>query len=621
MADMPDSNWSDADREAVRAQVERINRSGPFAQSPRRQKFIAYVVGETLAGRGDRLKGYQIAVDVFGRPGDFDPNVDPIVRVEAARVREKLREYYETEGRSDAVRIELPKGSYTPHIEMRRPQEGDLGSLLMASQETRSLPSPMFSWSNPRMTAGVAAAALLLLLAMWNLRHGPVPATTAGTDTLTLAVLPFDNIGGDPAWGRLADGMTQDITTDLSQSKDLLIIARNSTERYRAKTADVRDIGRDLGVRYVLEGSIQPGDNRVQVTAQLIDARSGEHVWTTRYNRPVTDIFDVQSSLTEEISATLAGYEGAVANAERKLIRRKPPSVLTAYENYLLGMAAKHGGVSGGVSKEGLDEAERLFLKAVERDPQLARAYVGLAYVFEYRLDLNLGSPSDNVARLIEVANKAARLDPNDGEAQMVLGHAYVYQGLTEQALQQFAKAEALAPSNADVLILIAWYLPQLDQSRRAVALAERALRLNPNYPAWYNQALRYVYFCNSEFDNAVKFVKLVPNPNPLDYAYLSMALAMLGDTAGAKQAGAELNRRDPAWNVEAYLSDNGGFPEHSASMFVNAARKAGIAACAPIEATDGNSAFIRLNVCDVERQTLERKILEMMPGGGASPP
>ena len=127
------------------------------------------------------------------------------------------------------------------------------------------------------------------------------------------------------------------------------------------------------------------------MTAQLVDARTGGQVWSNRYDRPATDLFKVQSDVTEKIAATLTGYEGAVAEAERSIIRRKPPTDLTAYESYLLGMAAKHGGAGGGVTKEGLDEAERLFRKAIAIDPQLARAFVGLAYVYEYRLEFGLG--------------------------------------------------------------------------------------------------------------------------------------------------------------------------------------------------------------------------------------
>jgi tetratricopeptide (TPR) repeat protein len=289
----------------------------------------------------------------------------------------------------------------------------------------------------------------------------------------------------------------------------------------------VRNVGRDLGVRYVLEGSIQPSGDQIRVTAQLIDARTGGHVWSNRYDRPATELFKVQSDATEKIAATLTGYEGAVAEAERSLIRRKPPSGLTAYETYLLGMEAKHT-----VTKDGLEEGERLLRKALEIDPQLARAYVGLAYVYEYRLDFGLGTPADNLAKLIEAARNAVRLDPNDGETQLVLGHAFAYQGMADQALQQFAKAESLAPHNADLLILIAWFIPQFGQPDRAVELAEKALQLNPNYPYWYNQGLRLVYFFGRQFDKSVKYAKLVTDPFATDYAYLAAASAMKNDLA-----------------------------------------------------------------------------------------
>lgn len=596
MADGSVHRWSESEILAIRAQLARMASSAPFQQAHRRQRFLQYIVGEALEGRAEALKGYTIGIEVFDKPTSFDPLTDPIVRVEAARLREKLREYYETCGQSDLVRIEMPKGAYTPQIEIRssRPQ-----ALISDSTER---PSRRAFLRGPIGIAGVIASALILLLVGWSVSRLLTPPLTPTSQKPSLAVLPFESIGGDPSWRRLADGMTQDITIDLSQSKDLLVIARNSTEIYRGKVTDVRDVGRELGVRYVLQGSIQPSDNRIRITAQLIDTRSGENVWATRYYRPVGDIFEVQANVTDSIAATLTGYQGALAQVERKLIRRKPPNVLMAYEHYLLGVEAKHGGASGGVSKEGLEEAERQFLMALEIDPQLTRAYVGLAYVCEYRLDLGIGAPAENGAKLIEYAHKAIALDPNDAEAQMVLGHAFSYQGLNDQALQQFSKAEALAPSNADVLILIAWFLPQLDQSQRAVALVERALRLNPNYPAWYNQGLRYVYFFGGAYDKAIKFVKLVPNPNPLDFAFLASASAMLDDMPAAKAAAAELHRRDATWNVESYLSDSGLFPEKLAAMFVEAARKANVPACAPAERITGNTTFIHLKVCDEER-------------------
>ena len=262
--------------------------------------------------------------------------------------------------------------------------------------------------------------------------------------------MPFDNIGDDPKWERLADGITEDIITDLSHSKDLIVIARNSTEVYKGKPIDIRQIGRDLGVKYVLEGSIQSMGDRIRVNAQLIEAATGSHVWSERYDRPVDDLFAVQNDVTERIAATLGGYEGAVAEAERHLIRRKPPASLTAFDTYLLAMEAKHK-----VTKEGLIEAEGLFRKALELDPQLARAYAGLVDVQCYLIDLGLApSVEEAVSKMMEAGEKAVQLDPNDGKTHFALGLAYSYHGKPEQALAEFDRAETLAPSDADVLAL-----------------------------------------------------------------------------------------------------------------------------------------------------------------------
>jgi len=584
------NGWSESDQKAIREQLDRILNSGPFYQAPRRQRFLEYIVNEALAGRGERLKGYNVALAVFDRAETFDPNVDPIVRLEAARLRDRLREYYEVDGQGDAIRIELPKGTYTPHIEFRPDR-------LDATTSDRPSDPSQVSRTPFGVLVAFTIAVLLVLLAGFGAWRWLNPSTPL-SEKASIAVLPFESIGNDSKWDRFADGITEDIVIDLSHSKDLFVVARNSTEAYRGNPADVRDVGRDLGVRYVLEGSIQPSGDQIRVTALLIDTRTGGNVWSDRYDRPATDLFKVQSDVTEKIAATLTGYEGAVAEAERSLIRRKSPSDLTAYETYLLGMEAKHK-----VTKEGLDEGERLLRKALEIDPQLARAYVGLAYIYDYRIDLGLGiSVADNLTKLMEAARNAVRLDPNDGETQLVLGHAFAYQGMADQALEQFAKAEALAPNNADLLINIAWFLPQFGQPDRAVELTEKALKLNPNYPYWYNQELRLAYFFGRQFDKSVKYAKQVTTPFPTDYAYLAAASAMTDDMVGAKAAAEEVVRLDPNWSVEKYMSDGGGYPDDAAMLFIDGARKAGVAACVPADKLSSMPNFIHIKACDEER-------------------
>ena len=562
--------WSKSDQRTVREQLDRILQSGPFQQSRRRQRFLEYIVGEMLAGRGDQIKGYNIAVEVLGRSEGFNGGVDPIVRVEAARLRDRLREYYEAGGRDDPIRIELPKGSYTPHIEFRQAPTRD--------------PRP----DRPEATAQ-------------DRRLGSIQGSIAQLDGRpALAVLPFVNIGDDPKWERFADGITEDIITDLSHSKDLLVIAGNSTAVYKGKPVDIRQIGRDLSVKYVLEGSIQSLGERIRVTAQLIEATSGSQVWSVRYDRPVNDLFAVQNDVAQRIAVTLVGYEGAVAEAERSLLRRKPPASLSAFDTYLL---AEGSTWAHKVTKAGLIEAEGLLRKALQLDPQLARAYALLADVQSYLIDHGLApSVEEALSKMLEAGEKAVQLDPHDGRTHYALGLAYTYHGKWEQALAEFARAETLLPSDAGLLLLIAWVIPQFGDSARAVSLAERALTLNPHYPDWYNQGLRNVFFFAEQYDRSVKYGLLVKQPLALDYAFLAMAYAYLGRTGNAEAAAANVKKLDPTWIAERYLIDGGGYAEKEAELFIDGARKAGLPACVLADKLKDMPNLSRVKSCDQHR-------------------
>ena len=443
-----------------------------------------------------------------------------------------------------------------------------------------------------------AVALILLLLGAAGVWKWSSSSVLPLSEKASIAVLPFENIGSDLKWDRFADGITEDIITDLSHSKDLAVIARNSTEVYKDKPVDIRQVGRDLGVKYVLEGSIQPLDERIRVTAQLVEAASGSHIWSERYDRPVEDLFAVQNDVTQTIAATIAGSEGAVAEAERNLLRRKPPANLSAFDTYLLAMEAKHK-----VTKESLAEAEGLFRKAIELDPQLARAYYGLATVQMYLIDLGLAPSVDEaLSTMMEASKKAVELDPDDGKTHLALGGAYAYHGKAEQALAEFGRAETLSPSDADLLLVIAWSIPGFGETERAVDLAERALKLNPHYPDWYDQGLSYVFFFGEQYDKSVKYRLLVKEPAALDYAFLAMANAYLGRTGDAETAAANVMKLDPTWVAERYLSDGGGYAEKEAELLVNGARKAGLPDCVPADKLKDMPNLIRVKSCDQQR-------------------
>ena len=575
-------SWSESDQKAIREQLVRILNSGPFHQAQRRQRFLEYIVNEALAGRGERLKGYNVAQAVFDRTDTFDSNVDPIVRMEAGRLRDRLREYYDGDGQGDPVRIELPKGTYTPHIEFRQAATLD----------------PRPDRAAPIKQLMLAAAVLLAITAgLWGLQHwnsGP-----SLPDKSSVAVLPFDNIGTDPKWDRLADGMTEDIITDLSHSKDLVVIARNSTELYKGKPIDIRQIGRDLNVKYVLRGSIQSLGERIRVTAQLIEAASGIHIWSERYDRPEDDLFVVQNDVTQRIAATLTGYVGGVvAQAERRLLKRKPPASLSAFDTYLLGIEAEYK-----VTKESLIEAEGLFRKALQLDPQLARAYVGLVDVQSYLIDYGFApSVEEALSKMMEAGEKAVQLDPDDGSTHYALGLAYTYHEKWEQALAEFDRAETLAPSDADMLLSIAWAISYFSEAARAVSLAERSLALNPHYPDWYNQGLSAVYFFGEQYDKSIKYGLLVKEPLALDYAFLAIAYAYLGRTGDAEAAAANVKKLDSSWIAERHTNNGGGGAEKQAELFVDGARRAGLPACVPADKLRDMPNLIRVKSCDQQR-------------------
>ncbi len=604
----PDGSCS-SDHEGVREQLARILKSDLFLQSRRRQRFLQYLVDETLAGHGDRLKGYTIAVAVFDRPASFDPAIDPIVRIEAGRLRDKLREYYDTVGRTDPIRIDLPKGSYMPHIETRRtselsPASGSrdpvVGPHPATESPTHAARAPLMAPLGWRPFALLAAVVGLIATTMlWASRDATI--APPHPDRPSIAVLPFDNIGDEARWERLATGITEDIIADLAHARDLVVIARNSTEVYKDKPVDIRQVGRDLRVKYVLEGSIQAIGERIRVTAQLIEAASGSHVWIERYDRPADDLFAVQNEVTQRIAATLIGYQGAVAQAERSLLRRKPPASLSAYETYLLAIEAKHR-----VTKESLIEAEALFRKAIEIDPQLARAYSGLATVQYYLIDLGLTpSVEEAVRKMSEAAEQALKLDPNDGLSHQVLGMAYGYQGKPTQSLAEFNRAEALAPSDADLLLIVAWSLPTLGEPARAARLADQALKLNPRYPDWYNQGLSFIYFFDAQHDKSVQYRLLVKNPLALDHAFLAMAYAQQGLAGEAAAAAANVVKLDADWNAERYLSEAGGYAEPQAEIFVASARKAGLPDCLPSGKLQNLPNAFRVRSCDTRRAKL----------------
>jgi TolB-like protein/class 3 adenylate cyclase/cytochrome c-type biogenesis protein CcmH/NrfG len=353
--------------------------------------------------------------------------------------------------------------------------------------------------------------------------RSPVP-TPALSGKLSIAVLPFTNLSGDPQQQYFADGITEDIITDLSRFHDLDVIARNSSFAHRGEAGDLCRIGQDLGVRYMLSGSLQRHGDRVRVSAQLVDVATGVHVWSERWERSAADVFAVQTEIAERTANVLAG-EGVILHAAAALAKRKRPDDLTAYERYLLGK--EHGGRFTSLDAE---QALQHYRAALEWDPSLARVWVGLASCLSQLAGFS-SEPESLDRQSVEAARRAVELDPMDAEAHAALGEGLGYAGATAEAEATLERAVALNPSSADILARYAGWAPRFGKPERGSEAADRARLLNPNWPVWYNMYLCRAYFFAGRYADALAMVERKPptSVHLQDMVYAAASAAMLG--------------------------------------------------------------------------------------------
>ena len=446
----------------------------------------------------------------------------------------------------------------------------------MGPQRLKNMAEPIETWrvlrdrsatqatrTRGRRTFKSVLAAVLTVLLMigagaggWWWYHGRGPART-GQSALpakpSLAVLPLANLSGDARWERLADGITEDLITDLARDPDLFVIARNSTLPYKGKTADIRQVGQELGVRYVLEGSLQAVPGRVRVTAQLIDAATGGHLWAERYDRPEADLFAVQDEVARNVASALGGWYGRLNEARRAEAKRRPPASLEAYDLYLLGLEQKHQ-----LTKASMHEAIRSFSRAVELDPGFARGWtmLGVAHALA-ALNGFVDDPVATTRLFVEETKKAADLDPFDPFTQTQLGIVRALEGNLKGAEAAFDRALALAPNDAQTLISVAWNLPLIiGRAEEAVRHAQRAMALDPASPAVYAPGLAIAQYAAGQYDEAVETLRLAPLEGGETLMFWAMAHARLGNAEEARKAVERIRTEFPSFTVEGYIRD-----------------------------------------------------------------
>jgi TolB-like protein/Tfp pilus assembly protein PilF len=534
---------------AIRDQLEKTLASAGFVKSARMQKFLRFVVEGALSAKNDCLKETVIGFEVFDRAPDYDSSTEPIVRVEARRLRVKLMEYYESEGRNDPVVIRLPKGGYEPTFELRSTERAS-ASVAPPSPVTRG----------PRwMPWGAVAAVLFCLVTgqfLWS-KYGPARARAPGRlsshPITSIAVLPLANLSGDPSQDYLADGMTEELITRLAKISSLRVISRTSAMQYKGVRKALPDIAKELNVDAIVEGSFGRSGNQVRITAQLIEGKTDHHLWSEEYQRPVKDMLAVQNQVARMIAGAV---QVTLTHPEESQLTRNTVVAPEAYDAYLKGRYFWNKRTEDGFLKS-ID----YFKEAIAKAPRYAPAYAGLADSYLLLGEFQMRPPKDAFSDAGKAAEKALDLDPDLGEAHASRAAIETNLGSWKEAEADFHRALELSPGYATAH---QWYAEGLASDGRiqeALAEIERARELDP-LSLTVNVQVGFIFYLARRYDEAVAQFRKAIEMDPAfylahgDLAHVFEAKGMYADAISELKKAAELTNGAPKqmlWLARAY--------------------------------------------------------------------
>jgi len=568
----------DAVRCAVEIQEELRVRNDELPENRRMEFRIGINLGDVVE-EGERIygDGVNIAARVEGLAEGGGICISGTVY---DSIKNKLSLSYEPMGEHTVKNIKEP-------IRVYRMRIGPEAAVPAIGDEKKGL--------KPWNRTALAAVAVLVLAAgawaIWHLYFRPPPIEPASVkkmayplpDKPSIAVLPFDNLSGDAGQDYFSDGITEEIITALSKTPNLFVIARHSTFMYKGKPVKVQRISEELGVRYVLEGSIRKSADRVRITAQLIDALKGHHLWAESYDRDLKDIFKLQDEITKKIITAL---EVKLTVGEQARMWAKGTNNLDAYLKLLA--ARENLALS---PKEGNVRARQLAKEAIDLDPQYAVAYATLGFTHMY--DVWLGttnSPKQSIVKAIGLVQKCISLDGSIGKAHGLLGLLYTMTERYEDGISEARKGVALEPNSDLALNYLGLTLRFGGKSEEAIPVIKKAIRVNPFAPGMYFFNLGLSYLNLGQYEEAVKACKeaAAREPNNL-FAQLSLTAAYVlsGRKEAARRTAAEVLRIDPAFSIEGYSKTLKYKRQADKEHIINSLQGAGLPETPPLPLPD----------------------------------
>jgi TolB-like protein len=487
----------------VPSALEKLLASRTFRSAQGQRRFLAYAAGEVLAGRAHLLKEYVIGTEALGRDASFDPRLDPIVRTEARKLRLRLAKYYQGEGSGDALRIELPKGSYVPVFHSFTEQK--TAPALDVTHD--SSPAPALEETlaaaprHPAWKLGALVLSALLLIALSSaalLDRLSRPSSTQdawGPHDVSIAVLPLVNLNGNTD-DLVGKALTDELIHSLTQIPGLDVVARTSAFRLASQRMNVRPIDQ-LPVAAILVGTVSRAGDRLKVSVQLNNAANGYHLWSGDYEQESQTVSTLPQAIASAVTNVL-GMAAPRTNADAAFPLTGTPNS-EAQEDYLRALYFRNK-----FTVESLNTAIDYYKRALFEDPSFARAYAGLADCYALERPVAAGSPLEMKPKIKTISLKALELNPKLGEPHIDLAISAEYEFDWATADREFKKGLELSPGNVLGHIWYAWYLSLVGRNPEALLQKNIASRLDPVSP-YALDALGYYYFTVGRYDAAVQ--------------------------------------------------------------------------------------------------------------------